>query len=154
DADWKVRGLSLRSGFQGAANRPDVELLQHRHDADEHSASADQAVVPAVVVVQQIIQKTGLLLAKKLEGLAPHLGLHAATAEGAHGAIVGTNEHRGACRLRCRAARLDDDAQRGRAAGVVLVDEILKDRKKFTHRTLLYDASRRCSRAAPRRTLL
>src|SRR5262249_29192622 len=81
---------------------------------DAHAAAADEAVVPAVVVVeaegQHLAAALALRAGQDAQGALLDLGLDAAAAEGAALAAVGEDEHGGAGLLRRRAARLDDRA--------------------------------------------
>ena len=77
---------------------------------DGHAAAADQAVVPAVIVVEaegEHLRPAAVARPSDAEGTLLDLGLDAAAAEGAALAAVGEDEHGGPGLLRRRAARLD-----------------------------------------------
>src|SRR5205823_1589220 len=114
---------------------------------DGHAAAADQAVVPAVVVVEVEAEELRFRAAvtERSQGLALDFGLDAAAAEGAGLAAVGENDHGGARLLRRRTACLDDGAVDAAAAGV---DGISQLREQFTHGSL-YDTTRGVRRLTP-----
>ena len=75
-----------------------------------HPAAADQAVVPAVVVIELKRGDFGRPSCKIGQRLALDFGLDAAAAERAGLRAVGEDEHRGAGLLRRRAARFHQPA--------------------------------------------
>src|SRR5437763_254351 len=82
-----------------------------RVSEDGHTPAADEAVVPAVVVVETESEDVRPAARRQdAQGLLFHLRLDAAAAEGPALAAVGEDEHRGAGLLRRRAARLDHRA--------------------------------------------
>src|SRR5205809_5876089 len=76
---------------------------------DAHSAAADEAVVPAVVVVEVEDEKLRAiaLVIQDAQGTLLDLGFDATSAERAALAAIGEDEHRRPRLLRRRAARLD-----------------------------------------------
>src|SRR5262249_39492940 len=97
-----------------------------------HTAAADEAVVPAVIVVEAEGQDAGhaVLAAEDAQGPLLDLGLDAAAAEGAALAAVGEDEHGGAGLLRRRAARLDHRAVNALPS---LAEHRGQFREQFTH---------------------
>jgi hypothetical protein len=82
---------------------------RQRMSQDGHAAAADEAVVPAVVVVKLEGEDFGAAAGiEAAKGLPLDLGLDAAAAERARLRAVGVDEHRGAGLLRRAAARLHD----------------------------------------------
>src|SRR5262249_51064463 len=76
---------------------------------DAHSAATDQAVVPAVIIIQAKREhfRPSAVPAEDTQGALFHLGLDATASQGAALAAVGQDQHGGPSLLRRRAARLD-----------------------------------------------
>ena len=135
--------------------KPALRLGGERVGEDGHAAAADQAVVPAVVVVEAEGEHLGFRFAVTAQGserLAFDLGLDAAAAEGADLSAVGEDEHGRPGLLRRGAARLDDGAVDAIAAGM---EGVVQFGEKFAHDVMISDTSperqRRGWSCSPRR---
>src|SRR6185437_14035139 len=91
--------------------------LGQRFDENLHSAAADQAVVPPVVVVELKADHFGAAGIEAGQSLPLDFGFNAAAAERARLRTVGEDQHCGAGLLRRRAARFDQAAIDDRPAG-------------------------------------
>src|ERR1700730_1346783 len=87
---------------------------------DGHAAAADQAVVPAVVVVEAKGEDLAATLGigQQSQSALLDFGLNAAASQGPLLAAVGEDEHGGAGLLGGRAARLDHGAENARPASL------------------------------------
>ena len=85
--------------------------VRQRIDRDLHAAAADQAVVPAVIVIELKAGDLRLAFRQNGQGAAFHLGLDASAAQRAGLRAVVEHQHRGAGLLRRAAARLHQPAK-------------------------------------------
>ena len=112
------RGRAVDGSSRAARSRTGPSASE-RLGEDGHPPAADQAVVPAVIVVQAEGEDFGPAgVVEPEQRPALHLGLDAPAAERAGLRAVGVDEHRRAGLLRRAAAGLDDravHARRGRA---------------------------------------
>ena len=100
--------------------------IAERIDGDLHAPAANQAVVPAVVVVELKAGDQRRALAQHGQRAAFDLGLDAAAAERAGLAAIVEHEHRRAGLLRRAAARFHEPAQRYPPIAVQRCDKLLQ----------------------------
>src|SRR5262249_12632786 len=105
---WRCGPWLRMCRFVATDHRPLTTDPWRRQDG--HPAAANQAIVPAVVVVEVESEDFGLAGAggEDGEGALFDLGLDATAAQRAALAAVGKDQHGGASLLRRGAARLDD----------------------------------------------
>ena len=126
------RGLSpLGTGDRIAVRRSVGPRVQHRN-ADCHPAAADQAVVPAVVVIEVELQQRRIARAEFFERTAADLRLDAPAAERAERAGIRAHKHRRPGDLRRRAAVRRTAQQRGSPAAS-LGEKGTQNGQGFTH---------------------
>src|SRR5579859_2804273 len=96
-------------------------------DQPENLAAADQAVVPAEIMVQQKVERGGLAGAERLNGALLDFGFQAAAAERAQDAAIGIKQRLRADLLRAGTFHRGDDAQGRRLAAARGLRERLED---------------------------
>lgn len=125
-ATWWSWSAIVRTPCAGSC----ISEAHHRH---VQPSAADQAVVPAVVVVQLETEQARGAGRKHRQGPAPDLGLHAAAADRALRLPAGMDQEHRPGGLRSGAAGVDDGAKRARAAGFETGQERLEQLQWLVH---------------------
>src|SRR2546421_8399426 len=89
--------------------------------------AADQAVVPAVIVIEPEFQELGLIRMEECDRLLANFRFDTPAAERAEGRAVGEHEHLGALLLRRAAARTDDRAQRDSFVALTVFADFIEE---------------------------
>jgi hypothetical protein len=106
------RGRSTPHRIERIPIRLRIGGVRERLNIDVHRPAADQAVVPAVVVVELEGEQLGRPREQNLDRLHAHLGLDAPAAERSDRLSIGQQQHPRPSRLRRAPPSRDDRAQR------------------------------------------
>ena len=130
DANFQCRGSPLRQFAYRSLDG--LCILRGAHDlhSDVHISAAEQAVIPAIIMIQAIREKSSRPVAHPAEGLGADLGLDASAAERAESLAIFENEHGRPLILRRTPASADDDAQ---SNGLASADAIEDSVQEFEH---------------------